>query len=354
MGSVARFTNGRTIFWRAPWARPSQSPVRESIKRGESLELLRQTAGLALFLAAAGASTQGAWAQSGSPSAPGASSRVEEEFKLSTQAELVMLDVGVKDQNGAIVSNLTKDNFRVFENGKLQVISSFAHEDVPVTVGLVIDSSGSMQTKIPLVTAAGLAFIQESNRNDEIFVTQFNDSVRVSLPKDVPFTSDIPMLRTALTKDWVHGRTALYDAIVFSLEHLASGKQDKKTLLLVSDGGDNASTHQFKDVMAAVRESRATIYTIGIFDENDPDRNPGLLQRLAKVTGGEAFFPSQTSEVVGICQHIAKDIRSRYTIEYVPIRSDDKASLRTTKVDVTGAGRKLIVHARTSYLLPER
>jgi Ca-activated chloride channel family protein len=289
------------------------------------------------------------WTQSG-----GAGSQAGQDFKLSTQAELVLLDVGVKDANGGIVSDLTKDNFRIFENGKLQTISSFAHDDVPVTVGLVIDSSGSMQSKRQQVTAAGLAFIEESNRNDEIFVTQFNDHVRSSLPIGIPFTSDIPMLRIALTNGPVLGRTALYDGIVFSLKHLEAGKQDKKALILVSDGGDNASTNQFKDVMPAVRDSRATISTIGIFDETDADRKPGLLRGLAKTTGGEAFFPSQPSEIVDICRLIAKDIRTRYTVGYVPVRNDEKASLRNIKVDVTGTGRKVIVHARTSYFLPER
>jgi Ca-activated chloride channel family protein len=278
----------------------------------------------------------------------------EQEFKLSTQAELVLLDVGVKDPNGGNISNLTKDSFKVFENGKLQTISTFAHNDLPVTVGLVIDHSGSMQRKLPDVVSAGLGFIRESNRGDEIFVTQFNDNVRVSLPKDVPFTSDTLMLRDALMNGPVRGRTALYDGIVFSLKHLASGKQDKKALVLVSDGGDNASTHHFNDVMAAVRDSPATIYAVGIFDEDDPDRNPALLQRLAKATGGEAFFPHETSGVIDICRQIAKDIRSRYSIGYVPVRSDDKASLRSIKVEVTGTARKLIVHARTSYFLPAR
>ena len=307
------------------------------------MKRLQQIAGLALLVAAISLHAQG-----------GANPQEEQEFKLSTQAELVLLDVGVKDPSGGNISNLTKDNFRVFENGKLQTISSFAHDDLPVTVGLVIDHSGSMQRKIQDVVTAGLAFIHESNRGDEIFVSEFNDNVRVSLPVGVPFTSDIPMLQTALTNGPVRGRTALYDGIVFSLKHLASGKQDKKTLVLVSDGGDNASTHQFNDVMAAVRDSPATIYTVGIFDEDDPDRNPALLQRLAKATGGEAFFPHETSGVIGICRQIAKDIRSRYSIGYVPVRSDDKASLRSIKVEVTGAGRRMIVHARTSYFLPAR
>ena len=279
----------------------------------------------------------------------------EQEYKISAHAELVLLDVGVKDKKGGYVSNLTKDNFKIFENGKPQVITQFANDDVPVTVGLVIDNSGSMQPKRPEVITAGLAFIHASNPEDEIFITHFNDRAKLSLPPDTPFSGDAGILRSALLSDPAAGKTALYDAVLLSLNHLQAGKKDKKTLVLVSDGGDNASVHTSKDVMPAVQESRATIYTIGIFDDEDPDRNPGLLRRLANISGGEAFFPKQLPEVIGICRQIAKDIRTRYTIGYVPVRTDEKGAVRSIKVAVTGTDRHdLIVHARTSYVLPER
>ena len=271
---------------------------------------------------------------------------------FSAQSELVLLDVGVKDRDGGFVSNLTKENFKIFENGQLQTISQFSNDDLPVTAGLVIDNSFSMRTKRTEVITAGLVFSASSNRNDEIFVTHFNDSVRSSLPHGTLFTSDISKLRTALISGPAEGRTALYDAIVYSLKQLELGRQDRKVLVLVSDGGDNASNHDFKDVMPAVRRSRATIYTIGLFDEDDPDRNPGLLRRLAHVTGGEALLPMQVPQIVDICRQIAKDIRNRYSIGYVPVRRDDKTVLRTIKVEVVGTNRRVIVHARTGYLLP--
>jgi Ca-activated chloride channel family protein len=277
----------------------------------------------------------------------------EGEYRISAHAELVLLDVGVKSRNGGFVANLKRENFRIFEDGKLQTISQFASDDLPVTVGLVIDDSGSMRSKRTEVITAGLVFVRASNPKDEVFVTHFNDIVSGGLPADTPFTADAGKLQAALTMGFAEGRTALYDAIVFSLRHLESGKQDKKTLVLVSDGGDNASSNQYKDVVALVRESRATIYTVGIFDENDPDRNPALLRRLAKTTGGEAFFPKEAPEVIEICRQIAKDIRNRYTIGYVPARVNDRAALRSVKVAVAGPDRKVIVHARTSYLLPE-
>ena len=277
-----------------------------------------------------------------------------QEFKLTANAELVLLDVGVKDPKGGYVSDLKKENFKIYENGKLQTISDFASEDVPVTVGLVIDNSGSMQMKRPEVIAAALAFIHASNPNDEVFVTNFNDRVSPGLPPDTPFSDDPKKLQSALATGRAEGKTALYDALLLSLQHLEAGKRDKKTLVLVSDGGDNASTHTFKDLMPAVRRSRATIYSIGIFDESDPDSNPGLLRRLAGVSGGEAFFPKELPELTRICRQIAKDIRNRYTIGYVPVRADEKSALRTIKLIVTTTNRqKLIIHARTSYLLPE-
>ena len=277
----------------------------------------------------------------------------EQLFKLSVTAELVLLDVSVKSVTGEHVSDLTKSNFRVYEGGKLQTISHFANEDVPVTAGLVIDTSGSMRTKSPEVIMAALAFIGKSNRSDEIFVVNFSDGVSLGLPTNIPFTDDVNQLHAALSRGVPQGRTALNDAIVFSLGHLEQGRRDRRTLVLVSDGGDNSSVHRSADVMRAVLESRATIYTIGVFDEADRDRNPGLLRHLAEISGGESFLEVELSAVNGICRQIASDIRTRYTIGYVPVRSGEQGALRKIKVTAsTPAGNKLVVHTRTSYILP--
>jgi Ca-activated chloride channel homolog len=277
----------------------------------------------------------------------------EQPFKLSATAEFVLLDVSVKSVTGEHVSGLTKNNFRVYEDGKLQTVSHFASEDVPVTAGLVIDMSGSMRTKRPEVVAAALAFIGASNRSDEVFVVHFSDGVSLGLPASMPFTGDINELRSALSTGTPQGRTALNDAVVFSLRHLEQGRRDRRALVLVSDGGDNSSVHGADDVMRTVLESRATIYTIGIFDEADRDRNPDLLRRLARISGGESFLAVELSAVNGICRQIASDIRTRYTIGYVPIRSGEQGALRKIKVTVAiPGGRKVAVHTRTSYVLP--
>jgi Ca-activated chloride channel family protein len=275
------------------------------------------------------------------------------EFKFSTQVELVLLDVSVKDAKGGYVSGLTRDDFQVYENGVLQKITEFASSDVPVTVGLVIDDSGSMRTKRAEVIAAGVAFVGASNPRDEIFVVNFNNKVRHGLPQNVPFTDDVTLLRTALVHEIPQGQTALYDAIAFALHHLESGRRDKKTLVVVSDGADNCSKLAFKDLLPLIQESRATIYTVGIFNPDDPDNNPGVLKRIASTSGGECFLPTELDQIGPICQKIAKDIRNRYTIGYLPIRTDEKAVVRKIRVAAATADRKkLIVRTRTSYLLP--
>lgn len=278
----------------------------------------------------------------------------EQPFKLTATAELVLLDVSVKDAIGANVPGLARNNFRIYEDGQLQTVTHFSSDDVPVSVGLVIDTSGSMRAKHSEVVTAALVFIRASNPQDEIFVVNFNDRASFGLPHDIPFTDDVGKLRAALT-NVAEGRTALYDALLLSLNHVEKGKRDKKAIVLVSDGGDNSSVHGFEDVVRMVRESLATIYTIGLFDEDDADRNPGLLARLARNSGGEAFLPKQVSEIAGICQQIATDIRNRYTIGYVPVRSGESGSLRKIKVVASNSGgRKLVVHTRPSYFLPAR
>lgn len=279
----------------------------------------------------------------------------EQPFKLSATAELVLLDVSVKSVAGDHVSGLTKDNFKVYEDGKLQTVSHFASEDVPVTAGLVIDTSGSMRPKRAEVVTAALAFIGASNRNDELFVVHFSDSVSLGLPANVPFTDDANQLRTALWRGTPEGRTALNDAVVFSLKHLEQGRRDRRTVVLVSDGGDNSSVHGRDDVMQAVLESRATIYAIGIFDAGDRESNPGLLRHLAQISGGEAFLEVELSAVNGICREIARDIRARYTVGYVPVRSGEQGALRKIKVTVsTPRGHKFVVHTRARYILPPK
>ena len=274
-----------------------------------------------------------------------------QEFTLKVTSDLVLLDVSVKGPTGYI-SGLSKENFQIEDSGKPQTINHFSHDDVPVTVGLVIDTSGSMTRKYNQVVTAALVFMGASNPKDELFVVNFNDNVRFGLPPDQPFSDNVNSLRSALWMAKPEGRTALYDGVVQALDHLDKATQDKKTLVLVSDGGDNHSTHTLADVIRKVEVSRATIYTIGLFDEDDQDRNPGLLRQLSSISGGETYLPKDVSEVTSICRQVAADIRARYTVGYVPAQVEGHA---IHKVKVTASqpgGGKLKVHTRTSYLVP--
>ena len=272
------------------------------------------------------------------------------EFTIHTSVERVLLDVSVKDAQGGFVSGLQKDNFRVLEDGRPQDITGFEAGDIPVTVGLVVDQSASMRSKQTEVLTAALTFVTESNPHDEMFVIHFNEVVRHGLPDEVLFTDNRQMLRKALLAGVPEGRTALYDGIVTALHQLDMGRQAKKTLVLISDGGDNVSKHNLRDVMRLAEETSATIYTIGVFDRDDPDRNPALLRRLAEISGGVAFFPDQLSDVVPICRGIAKDIRNRYMLSYVP-RAGESSHVRHIKVYASAPGHaKLLARTRTSYL----
>src|SRR5579862_5132051 len=214
-------------------------------------------------------------------------------YTIRNTSRLVLLDVSVKDPKGGFVSGLGQENFKVYENGKLQQITQFANADIPVTVGILVDESGSMRPKREEVIAAALEFIKASNPQDEVFVINFNEKARHGLPDTVLFSDNIDLLRTALWRGVPEGRTALYDAIEMALHQTDMGRRDKKTLLVISDGGDNISVHKFGDVMHDVLESIVTLYTIGIYDEDDPEANPGVLKQLAQVSGGGSYFPKQ-------------------------------------------------------------
>jgi Ca-activated chloride channel homolog len=276
----------------------------------------------------------------------------DDDFKISTSVDLVLLDVSVKDSKGGYVSDLNKDNFVIEENGIPQKITTFLNKDVPVEAGLVLDASGSMKPKRTEVNNAGLTFVDASNPQDQIFVLDFNDKVRSGLPDDVPFTDDIGLLREALSKHPTEGRTALYDAIAAALKHLEAGDREKKTLLVVSDGGDNASRISAAEIMRLIEESKATIYTIGLAEPDDPDQNPGVLKRIAAVSGGECFLLTKVEDIIPTSRKIAKDIRNRYTVGYIPDRGNGKAAgLRKIHVTATAPDRgKLLVRTRTSYI----
>lgn len=280
-------------------------------------------------------------------------SRPGDEYTIRVDVEMVILHATAQDHKHALVSGLDKDNFQVYEDGVLQPIKNFSHEDIPVTVGLVIDNSGSMGPKRTDVIAAALAFARSSNPQDQIFVVNFNERVSFGLPDNTPFTDQVAQLEVALSRIRAQGETALYDALAAALEHLRMGNRDKKVLIIISDGGDNASKHKLTEIVTMVGQPDAIIYTIGIFDEQDPDRNPVVLKRLAKDTGGEAFLPESLKDVAPICEKIAHDIRNQYTISYAPTNRKRDGTYRVIEVRASAPGRgRLSVRTRTGYFAP--
>lgn len=284
---------------------------------------------------------------------PATPERPDAGYKITVNANLVVLHATAQDHKGILVSGLGQENFQVYEDGVLQQIKFFSHEDIPVTVGLVIDNSGSMGRKRADVITAALAFARSSNPQDQMFVVNFNEHVRFALPGGTPFTDQVPELELALARITTNGQTALYDAVAGALEHLQQGNRDKKVLIVISDGGDNASKHKLAQIMAMAQQTDAIIYTIGLFDEEDDDRDPAVLRQLAQDTGGDVFLPQSHQEAIPICERIARDIRSQYTIAYVPANRKQDGTYRLIQVKASAPGHgRLQVRTRPGYRAP--
>jgi len=273
---------------------------------------------------------------------------------FSSQTDLVVLHVAVLDRRSGFVPGLPREAFTVYEDDEAQAISFFRNEDTPVTVGLVIDNSMSMQRRRDGVVAAGLAFAQSSHPRDEMFTVNFNERVWRGLPPGRDFTSDVGELRQALMKTTARGRTALFDAIRLALEHLNGGTQQKKVLVVISDGSDNSSRATFDDVLAMAQRMNAVIYTVGLSDEYDHEDRPEILKRLANATGGDAFFPDDR-RITPTLERIARDIRSGYTIGYAPPHAPEDGSFHRVRVEVDAPGRRrLKVRTRAGYVSAAR
>jgi Ca-activated chloride channel homolog len=274
-------------------------------------------------------------------------------FTIKVSVEMVALNATVRDGKGNLVSELVKEDFRVYEDGIPQQIERFSRQDIPVTVGLVIDNSGTMGPKRPEVISSALVFAHSSNPDDQMFVILFNEKVSFGLSNNMPFTDSILQLEIALSGITAEGMTALYDAVAAALDHLKMGNRDKKVLIVISDGEDNASKKNLDQILAMAGKSDAIIYTIGIFDENNPDRNLRALKQIAKATGGEEFQPASAKDVVPICKRIAHDIRNQYSIAYQPTNQNQDGKFRTILVTAKAQdGRRLFVRTRAGYYAP--
>jgi Ca-activated chloride channel family protein len=281
-----------------------------------------------------------------------AEAQIPEPFQISVNVDLVVLNPVVRDRNGQFASDLREPDFAVYEDGVRQTIKIFRHDDVPVTVGLVVDHSGSMKPKLGDVITAARTFVRSSRPDDQMFVVNFNESVTLSIPDATQSGLRPETLAQAIADKPATGKTALYDAVVEAFSQLNSGGgPQKKVLIVISDGGDNASKHKLADLLKTAEQSSTLVYTIGIFDEDDEDRNPDVLSRLARATGGDAFFPSRNTEVVAICEGIARDIRNQYTIGYVSSNTARAGAWRSIRLTAAAPGHgKLVVRTRAGYI----
>lgn len=269
-------------------------------------------------------------------------------FVFKKDVEEVAVHATVVDDKNHMVMNLPKTAFTVLENGHPQPMTSFRLEDIPVSMCIVIDNSGSMREKREQVNKAALNLVRSSNPQDEVCVVNFNDEYYL----DQPFTSKLPQLKEALEKVEARGGTALYDAMVAtSNEMKAHARRQKKILFVVTDGEDNASRETLEETVRNLQqENGPTVYAIGLLSDERTRRSRRALETVAQATGGIAFLPKNLTEVDQISSAVAHDIRSQYTIGYKPTTPKSAGGYRTIKVEARAKGyKKLTVRTRSGY-----
>jgi VWFA-related protein len=279
--------------------------------------------------------------------------KTDKGFVLKVETQEITLRATVVDARKHVVTDLGKDQFTVYENGQPQTILHFSREDIPVSIGILVDNSGSMRTKRNAVTKAVVNLVKSSNPGDEVFIVNFNDEPFL----DQDFTNNVSLMQEALDRVDSRGGTALYDAVFAASDHLAkAGKREKKVLLVVTDGEDNESTVSLEQAIRSVQdENGPTIYTIGILGDEgkQPKRAKRALQALSEQTGGVAFFPKTVDEVDDISREVARDIRNQYTITYKPTALTP--GWREIKVVAHAPGyRDLEVRTRKGYFANEQ
>jgi Ca-activated chloride channel homolog len=272
-------------------------------------------------------------------------------FVFRSETRLVVCHTTVVDKDGKLVTDLPQSEFKVYENGAPQEIKVFRREDIPVSIGLVIDNSGSMRDKRARVEAAALALVKDSNPEDEVFIVNFNDEAFLDTPAGKNFTSDIKEMEASLKRIDSKGGTAMRDALRMSIDHVKEkGRKDKRVLALVTDGNDNESIISLENLVRAAQQADVLIYAVGLMGDEEPReaaRAKRALSELASATGGEAFFPADISEVDRIAHQVARDIRNQYTIEYTPSNAAMDGSFRQIKITVNRP--ELTVRTRNGY-----
>lgn len=272
---------------------------------------------------------------------------------FTSESELVVLHVNVFDGRSDAVPNLPQRAFRITEDGAPQTITFFSNVDVPVAVGLVIDNSSSMITRHAMVLAGTKAFAESSHPEDEVFTIVFNENIRFGLPDGVGFTKSRAQIRASLARFPAGGKTALHDAVVAGLEQLQEASHQKRVLIVLSDGDDNASRHSKDDMLARAARSDALIYTVSTAHLGGSVGNPGLLEDLAERSGGVRYEPKSDEAVVEAFHEIAGNIRRGYRLGYAPTNTTHDGRYRRLRVTVQAPGYDdLTVSARDGYLAP--
>jgi len=279
---------------------------------------------------------------------PPAKAAPDEDATFSVGTRLVVLPISVSDKNGKLITDLQQKSFKVFENGVEQPIKLFKREDVPVSLGIIIDNSGSMREKRQKVETASMDLVKASNPQDEVFIVNFNDEAYL----DVEFTNDIKKMEEGVARIDSRGGTAMRDAIIKSIDYLKEkGKRQKKVLLVVTDGNDNASRIGLEKLVSQAQQSEVLIYAIGLLNEEERHEAKiakRALDSLARESGGLAFYPKSLAEVDELTLQVAHELRNQYTIAYSPTVQAMDGSFRQIKVTVNGPGRPL-VRTRTGY-----
>ncbi|MDQ2711245.1 MAG: VWA domain-containing protein [Acidobacteriota bacterium] len=277
-------------------------------------------------------------------------SAADQQYRFSVSVQMVVLQATVLTTKGSFVKGLRQHNFQVYEDDRQQTVGLFRHSDDPVAIGLIVDNSGSMRRKHSAVLAAAKAFARNSNPKDELFVVSFSEQVQLGLPRKQLFSGNSRELERALPSTAAGGKTALYDALETGLSHVHQLKQDKKALILISDGGDNASSHTLEQVMSDATNSDVVIYTIGLFGKYEEETNPAFMKQIAYVTGGEAFLPARPGQAANNCKRIAQTIRNEYTVGYSPSNPEPSGKFRAIRLHVTTARQgKVVVRTRIGY-----
>jgi Ca-activated chloride channel homolog len=276
---------------------------------------------------------------------PGSSSA----YTLHVDAEEVVLNCTVLDSKGELVNELTKSNFKVFEDKSLQTVLSLQHQDTPVSIGLLVDNSGSMASKRAAVASAALDLIKASNPQDETFLINFSDQAYL----DQDFTSDLDKLQNGLSHLSQSGGTALYDTIVTAADKMErSATRPRKVLIVITDGDDNSSKLTLDNANHSVQDMQGPIvYSIGLLFGGDKSRHAKRdLEALSSETGGIAFFPGSLKDVYSVTTEVARDIRNQYTIAYHSPKAS-AGGYHTVKVEAHAQGHgKLTVYTRSGYL----